>query len=304
MRSTPAAGAVLGLALVAAGARVDRPPTYADVAPIFAARCVVCHSGDHAPRGLRLDSYEHVRHGSERGPVVHAGEPGRSELVRRVRGESLPRMPLTGPPFLSEGEIQRLEAWIEGGLARGAAAPTPAPPPLPPLPAPGQPVTWTHVAPILTRRCVKCHTADGLRGPPPEGLILSTREQVLSRAERVRVVPGVPDASELVRRIRGQARPRMPFDGPPFLSDEETRVIVDWIAGGAQDESGSPAPIPAGARVRLHGALSARWALDGLPLRVDERTRLDESPAVGSYVRVRGVVEADGGVRALRIRTR
>ena len=48
------------------------------------------------------------------------------------------------------------------------------------------------------------------------------------------VKAGDPNASELVRRIRGQARPRMPLDGPPYLSIDEIRLIEDWIAQGAR----------------------------------------------------------------------
>ena len=44
------------------------------------------------------------------------------------------------------------------------------------------------------------------------------------------MVPGKPEASELVRRIRGQAHPRMPFDGPPYLSDDEIREAVKEYA--------------------------------------------------------------------------
>ncbi|NIS76821.1 MAG: hypothetical protein GTO00_04195, partial [Deltaproteobacteria bacterium] len=31
-------------------------PAYPDVAAIFREKCTVCHSGDGAPKGLRLDS--------------------------------------------------------------------------------------------------------------------------------------------------------------------------------------------------------------------------------------------------------
>lgn len=47
------------------------------------------------------------------------------------------------------------------------------------------------------------------------------------------VIPGKPEESEMVRRIKGEAIPRMPFDGPPFLSDEQIATIVAWIASGA-----------------------------------------------------------------------
>ncbi len=91
-------------------------PTYVqDVRPILAARCVKCHSGANPPRGLRLDTYEHVLAGSTYRAVVVPGDPDASELVRRIRGESVPRMPFDGPPFLDEAQIRLIEAWIAAG---------------------------------------------------------------------------------------------------------------------------------------------------------------------------------------------
>jgi len=289
----------LGAGALAAG----EAPTFAEVASILRERCVVCHQGELAPLGLRLDGYPGLERGSQNGPVARPGDPEGSELVRRIRGTSLPRMPLTGPPYLSPAEISLIEGWVAAGMPRGEAADHAAAPP-PPRPAPGAPVRYPDVAPILLQRCVKCHTDQGLRGGPPEGLRLKTRELILAGSDRVVVVPGSPEASELVRRIRGQARPRMPFDGPPFLSDQEIRLITDWIAQGAPDAEGRPAPVPVGGRVRLHGTLGDGWTLDGLPLEVGRGTRLDKGPSPGNYVEVRGVVERDGGIRATRIRPR
>jgi hypothetical protein len=50
----------------------------------------------------------------------------------------------------------------------------------------------------------------------------------------------------------------MPFDGPPWLADEEMRLIEQWIAQGARDSEGRAAPVPAGARVRFRGAEEIR----------------------------------------------
>jgi hypothetical protein len=69
------------------------------------------------------------------------------------------------------------------------------------------------------------------------------------------------------------------------------------VLQGAPDDQGSPAPVPAGARVRLHGTLDRWWSLDGLRLEVGPNTRVDKSPAPGDYVRVRGIVGTDGEVR-------
>ena len=46
----------------------------------------------------------------------------------------------------------------------------------------------------------------------------------------------------------------MPFDGPPWLADEEMLLIEQWIAQGARDSEGRATPVPAGARVRFRGA--------------------------------------------------
>jgi len=280
---------------------------FAAIVPLFRQHCVVCHSGTDAVLGLRLDSYEGVLAGSSRGPVVRPGNAAGSELIRRLRGESLPRMPLTGPPFLAEPQIARVAAWIAAGAPRGSgeAAAGPKVPSVPRvLPRPGENVRYSHVAPIFLQRCAKCHSQQGILGAPPEGLRLVSLAETLHGGERVVVVPGQPLASELYRRVSGLAQPRMPFDGPPYLAAEEIRVIGDWIAQGARDAEGRPAPVPVGAPVRLSGALTDRWAVDGQALRVDAATRIDKAPRVGDRVEVRGVIDSDGGVRVQRLRRR
>ena len=164
--------------------------TYADLAPILAQRCVICHSGDAAPLGLRLDNFESMLKGSTRGPVVKAGDPSGSELIRRLRGISQPRMPMTGPPFLSDTEIALFERWVTAGLPKGGVAQD-APPskPITLRPATGKAITYLHVAPILATRCAKCHAEKGLMGAAPEGYRLTSYDPTLSTADRVRVVP-------------------------------------------------------------------------------------------------------------------
>jgi mono/diheme cytochrome c family protein len=293
------------LALVGWAATVHAESvTYADLAPIFNTRCTLCHAGSSAPLGLALDSYANVIKGSTNGPVVRRGDPAVSELIRRLKGASLPRMPMTGPPFLSDAEIAKFEVWIQAGMPEGAVSVAAAEPVSTPLPGADGPVAYTHVAPIFARRCAKCHTNNGLMGAPPEGYRLTSLEHTLSPVDRARVVPGNAAASELVRRIRGDARPRMPFDGPPYLSDEEIDLIVRWVDEGARDAQGNPSPLPVGAKLRVHGRLSGRWAVDDLQLQPAARLRIDKSPVSGDYVEVRGRVMSDGTVEAERIRRR
>lgn len=283
--------------------RAQGTPDYTDVAPILQQRCVMCHSGAAPAAGLRLDSLQALLEGSAGGKVVIAGAPQDSELLRRIRGESQPRMPMTGPPFLSDSEIEIIAQWIAGGLQAGEASAASAATP-PPRPAAGEKVTYLHVAPIFAIRCAKCHTENGLMGPAPEGYRLTSHQATLARGERVRVVPGNPAASELLRRIRGQSRERMPLDGPPYLDAEEIRLIEDWITQGAADAEGSPAPVPTGARVRLHGRLTAVNRLDDLELVIGAHTRIDKNPRPGDYVQLLGRIDSAGRIIVERLRRR
>lgn len=279
-------------------------PTWTEVSTIFQNRCLICHQGTAAQNGLRLDTLEGVRAGSDYGPVAVPAKPAESELLRRVRGQSLPRMPLTGPPWLTVEEIDTLERWIAAGMPAAAttavtnAAPEPLTKPRHETPR------WAAVAPIFLFRCAKCHSPTGMMGPAPEGVLTTGYGEILARAERARIIPGQPGASEVVRRIKGDSRPRMPLDGPPWLEDAEMTLIEQWIAAGAPDDQGKPAPIPVGARVRFEGKLTGRWEVDGQPLLVGSGTRIDKNPRVGDRVEVRGLVEEDGRIRATRIRSR
>ena len=299
---------LLALPLMLAASPVTRAqstPAYADVAPIFQKSCVMCHSGQAAPLGLRLDTLEAILEGSSRGAVVKAGAPGESELLRRIKGSSQPRMPMTGPPFLSDDEVGAIERWIEAGMQAGEpVGETPAAAAATQRPGVGEKVTYLHVAPIFATRCAKCHTENGLMGPAPEGFRLTSYESTLAAGDRVRVVPGNPGASELLRRVRGQARPPMPMDGPPYLDPDEIQLIEDWISQGAAYAEGAAAAVPAGARLRLHGRLSSATRLDDLDLVIGSGTRIDKNPRRGDYVQVRGRLDAAGRVIVERLRRR
>ena len=95
-------------------------PTYTDVAKIFSKyNCGVCH-GETQPRGgLSVASYKGLMKGGKDGPVVKSGEPVKSELFRRIKGLSEPRMPYGGPPWLSEEETATIEQWIAAGAPEG-----------------------------------------------------------------------------------------------------------------------------------------------------------------------------------------
>ncbi len=97
---------------------VDPTSFYAmRVQPIFEEKCVLCHNAEKFKGKLRLDSYEHVMRGGKDGPVIHPGEPGKSELFRRVSlaPDNKDFMPAEGKPALSAAETKIIEVWIAAG---------------------------------------------------------------------------------------------------------------------------------------------------------------------------------------------
>jgi mono/diheme cytochrome c family protein len=101
-----------------AGCAAQDAPDWPTVSALFVERCVMCHAAHGASRGLRLDSYEAALAGGERGPVLIAGDAAGSELVRRLRGEAVPRMPFLSRP-LPPDQIDLVVRWVEAGLPRG-----------------------------------------------------------------------------------------------------------------------------------------------------------------------------------------
>lgn len=83
--------AALSLACLLAGPTAFAGKDFSGVDTVLKARCVLCHSGPAAPLGLRLESREGILAGSSRGAIVVAGDPIASELIKRIKGTSLPR---------------------------------------------------------------------------------------------------------------------------------------------------------------------------------------------------------------------
>lgn len=96
-------------------------PGWEEVSRIFERRCVNCHAEHGAAKGLRLDSYAAVLAGGEGGAVVLARDAAGSELIRRLRGESTPRMPFLSKALPPE-EIEIIVRWVEAGLPAAAGA--------------------------------------------------------------------------------------------------------------------------------------------------------------------------------------
>lgn len=85
------------------------------IKPIFAAKCLGCHS-EHIQQGeLRLDKKELAFSGGTSGRVIVPGKADESILVQLIKGNPPERrMPLSGKP-LSNEDITLIEEWINTG---------------------------------------------------------------------------------------------------------------------------------------------------------------------------------------------
>ena len=109
------------------------------------------------------------------------------------------------------------------------------------------------VLPILSAKCFQCHGADVAARQADLRLdqVASATEK---RDDRIPIVPGRPDQSELIHRIQSDdANEMMPpaeLNNP--LTDEEKQILEQWIAEGAEYEQHwafvppRKPPIPAG----------------------------------------------------------
>ena len=110
------------------------------VLPVLKENCLPCHDRHTRTSGFSVESLDSVLAGGARhGAAVMPGAPEQSPLIKVLRGQIEPRMPL-GRAF-SEDRIQLIEQWI-GGLSATPRTNSPAEP------------YWAYVKPAA--------------GPPPE----------------------------------------------------------------------------------------------------------------------------------------
>jgi len=91
-----------------------------DVLPIFVGRCVACHTAPNGEgyqaSGLDLTSYQGVMAGTKFGPMVIAGDPQNSNLMRLLDWRVAPqvRMP-HNKKQLSSCDRSAIREWIREG---------------------------------------------------------------------------------------------------------------------------------------------------------------------------------------------
>ncbi|MGE5250731.1 MAG: cytochrome b/b6 domain-containing protein, partial [Bacteroidota bacterium] len=82
--------------------------TWAQVGPIFAAKCAMCHSAALATSGLNLSTYADAVKGAADGPVIVPNDSANSKLYQvQLKGGH--------PGQLSADELAIIQAWIDAG---------------------------------------------------------------------------------------------------------------------------------------------------------------------------------------------
>jgi Protein of unknown function (DUF1553)/Protein of unknown function (DUF1549)/Planctomycete cytochrome C len=144
------------------------------------------------------------------------------------------------------------------------------------------------IRPILNQNCVVCH--GGVR--QKNGVSFIFREEALGvgKSGRPTIVPGKPDASELIARVTStDPETRMPYHAPP-LPPQQIALLRQWIKEGAKWEdhwafvAPKPQPLPAVKRSEW-----ARQPLDRFVLARLEKEGLAPSPEADKAALLRRV---------------
>jgi mono/diheme cytochrome c family protein len=144
--------------------------------------------------------------------------------------------------------------------------------PLPPAAAAG-PVTYNQsIRPILSDKCFQCHGPDAAKRKGD--LRLDDRDAAVAAGA---IVPGNPQASELITRIHATAPKEVmpPPSAPRQLTPAEKETLARWIAEGAEYQPlWSFTPLPAS--VPVPTAPAAGWATTGIDSFVAARLAQEE----------------------------
>ncbi|RKU28762.1 hypothetical protein C6497_08360 [Candidatus Poribacteria bacterium] len=86
-----------------------------EISPILAETCAIvnCHVANGAG-GLDLTEYDTFKDGGNRGPAFEAGNADGSLVIKYIKGEMQPQMPIGGAPLNAE-QINLFVDWINEG---------------------------------------------------------------------------------------------------------------------------------------------------------------------------------------------
>jgi len=217
------------------------------IAPILVAKCGRCHVDQQ--RGMfSMATYEALMRGSQGGKVIFPGDANGGRLIELVESGDMPR----GGLRLTPEELMTLKSWIGQGAKFDGTNPQQ---PLRELVPGGATATASlslarptgketvsfaaDIAPVLVEQCVACHSPGNQQ--PGGRFNMATFQAMLRGGDNgLPWVPGKPDESLLIQKLRGTAGgARMPRNRPP-LSDELIERFAKWVAEGATFDGRDP----------------------------------------------------------------
>ena len=98
----------------------ENPLVYQDVVyRILDEKCVACHNPNKQKGELVMTNFDRLLQGGENGPILVAGSPEQSEMIKRMHlpMEDELHMPPEGKTPLEETEIAIIERWIATGAS-------------------------------------------------------------------------------------------------------------------------------------------------------------------------------------------
>ncbi len=179
-------------------------PTWADVSPIIASKCLTCHATADMT-GLAMDTYADLMAGSKEGPVIVPGNSADSILytIQAAGGH---------PGQLTDEELATVQAWIDTGAVESAQ------------PA-SAPVWEGDIASLFESKCTTCH-GDSAMG----GLNLTNYvDAIKGGATGAVITPGDSTNSLLIVKQEAGGHPGQ-------LTPDEIARVKAWIDAGALEK--------------------------------------------------------------------
>ena len=96
-----------------AATKTDPRKDIASTMRLLHANCLSCHNSEKHKSGLALDTRDAALKGGEDGPVIVAGQPDKSVLLKALASDADPHMP--PKKQLSNEQIQLVRRWIQSG---------------------------------------------------------------------------------------------------------------------------------------------------------------------------------------------